>query len=328
VVHRARSLSDQESLHSELEFLRTAFRQNGYSDRQIRRALNSPARVASIPEKPDSVAFLSYVGTTFNRISRLLSRHNIKSVGLPPKKIPGFLRPVKDDLGLKTPGVYSMPCECGQVYIGQTGRSIETRVKKHQRHIRLQHPYESAVAEHSINLDHRIQLQNTTILSTKSRYMDRMISGANKIELKPNNMNREDGLRRSRSWKPLIHALKGCRKRRSQHCQNRLGHLANNLPFSGLHPAPAISLFPLCPPRRIPRISGGLPTSTRGALKRAVPSPPLSCCPFPSWSRVARPRFQLAQGLARSRPHSPLVRPRFLPWLTDSYISNSFHTHG
>jgi formate hydrogenlyase subunit 3/multisubunit Na+/H+ antiporter MnhD subunit len=33
-------------------------------------------------------------------------------------------------------------------------------------------------------------------------------------------------------------------------------------------------------------------------------------------------------GLARSQPHSPLVRPRFLHWLTDSYISNRFHVLG
>jgi hypothetical protein len=30
----------------------------------------------------------------------------------------------------------------------------------------------------------------------------------------------------------------------------------------------------------------------------------------------------------RSRPYSPLVRSRFLPWLTDSYISNRFHSLG
>jgi hypothetical protein len=81
-----------------------------------------------------------------------------------------------------------VPCECGRVYIGQTGRSIETRIKEHQRHIRLQHPDKSAIAEHSINLDHRIQIQKTTILSTKSRYMDRMIRQAIEIELQPNNM--------------------------------------------------------------------------------------------------------------------------------------------
>jgi hypothetical protein len=65
-----------------------------------------------------------------------------------------------------------MPCECGQAYIGQTNCSIKTRVKEHQHHIPLQHPDKSSVAEHSINLGHNIQLQNTTILPTKSRHMD------------------------------------------------------------------------------------------------------------------------------------------------------------
>jgi hypothetical protein len=245
LVPRGRSLCDQESLHGELEFLRTTFRQNGYSDRQMRRALNPPVRVTLTPEKPASVAFLPYVSTTFNRIRRLLSRHKIKFVGLPPKKIPSFLRPVKDDLGLKTPGMYSVPCECGQVYIGQTGRSIETRVDEHQRHIHLQHPDKSAVAEHSIILDHRIKLQDTTILSTKSRYMDRKMWEDIETELHPNNMNREDGLRLSLSWKPFIHSLKGRRKHPIQHCQSRPGHWATTLSILGLHTAPAISLFPL-----------------------------------------------------------------------------------
>jgi hypothetical protein len=46
-----------------------------------------------------------------------------------------FLQSVKDNLGLKTPGVYSIPCECGQVYIGGTGHSIDNSLKEHHRHI-------------------------------------------------------------------------------------------------------------------------------------------------------------------------------------------------
>jgi hypothetical protein len=123
-------------------------------------------------------------------------------VGLPPKKILCFLRPVKDDLGIKKPGVHSVPCEFDQVYIEQTGPYIEKRIKDHPRHIRLQHPDKSAVAEHSINLDQLIQIQNTTILSTKPRYMDRIIRETIEIELQPNNMNRLVGLRLRRSWNP------------------------------------------------------------------------------------------------------------------------------
>jgi hypothetical protein len=114
-------------------------------------------------------------------------------MGLLPRKISNFLRSVKDDLGLKMLGVYSIPCECTQVCIGQTGRSIDTRLKERQRHVRLEHPDKSAMAEHSTNLGHAIQLHHPAILSTKPRYMDRIIREAIEIELHPNSMNREDG---------------------------------------------------------------------------------------------------------------------------------------
>jgi hypothetical protein len=86
-------------------FLSDVFRQNGYSDRQINRVLNRRPNISKTDDNPDSVAFLSYVGIIFNHISRVLSRHKIKSVGLPLRKIYSFLRPVKDKLGLRTPGV-------------------------------------------------------------------------------------------------------------------------------------------------------------------------------------------------------------------------------
>jgi hypothetical protein len=84
IVLRARTLCDQDSLHAKLVFLMDAFRQNLYNDRQIHRVLNRRPNISRPDNKPDSVAFLSYVGTIFNRISRVLYRHNIKSVDLPP----------------------------------------------------------------------------------------------------------------------------------------------------------------------------------------------------------------------------------------------------
>jgi hypothetical protein len=61
-------------------------------------------------------------------------------------------------------------------------------------------------------VEHCIQLQNTTILSTKSRYMDQIIREMIEIELHPNNMNRADGFCLSKPWKPLICSLKDCRQ--------------------------------------------------------------------------------------------------------------------
>jgi hypothetical protein len=61
-VHRARLLCNEDSLQAELMFLRDVFRQNGYNERQIHRALNRRPHLDQPGNKPNSVAFLLFVG--------------------------------------------------------------------------------------------------------------------------------------------------------------------------------------------------------------------------------------------------------------------------
>ena len=56
------------------------------------------------------------------------------------------VEPIKQD-GV----VYRIPCECGKVYICETGRPIQDRIKEHERDIQLAHTQTSAVSEHANN---------------------------------------------------------------------------------------------------------------------------------------------------------------------------------
>jgi hypothetical protein len=65
----------------------------------------------------------------------------------------------------------------------------------------------SAVAEHSINLDHLIKFQDTN--SSPPNLVTWTASSGKPYNMHPHNRNREDCIILSKSWKPLIHLLKG-----------------------------------------------------------------------------------------------------------------------
>jgi len=70
---------------------------NDYKPKQIQRALTSTTHTEDTTKdnQPASKAYLPYTQTTYGRLSRMLGKHNIKSVALPHRKIASYLPPFK-----------------------------------------------------------------------------------------------------------------------------------------------------------------------------------------------------------------------------------------
>ena len=113
----------------------------------------------------------------------------------PPNNIRKLLRSVKDpiDPSLKK-GVYLIPCECGKTYIGETERSIRTRVKEHYADICLNRTHNSALAEHSHNTKHPIKIKDMQVLAQVDNWSRRRIREAIEIIKNPKFLNIDDGL--------------------------------------------------------------------------------------------------------------------------------------
>ncbi|KAJ0178488.1 hypothetical protein K1T71_006311 [Dendrolimus kikuchii] len=119
-----------------------------------------------------------------------------------------FLRPVKCNIPLQDAGVYKLDCECGLSYIGQTKRSIKTRVKEHIADMKHTRSTKSAISEHTLDKpNHYIRFDNPQILAKENRFIPRMMREAIEIKKHPN-FNREDGWQVPPVWNPIIKTIK------------------------------------------------------------------------------------------------------------------------
>lgn len=75
--------------------------------------------------------------------------------------------------------MYQIPCECGNVYIGQTRRSLEAGCKEHMWDICLGKSEKSVVAEHSINIGHHIDFSSIPKLHKAAGYMKCLVKEGN-----------------------------------------------------------------------------------------------------------------------------------------------------
>ena len=90
--------------------------------------------------------------------------------------------------------VYRIPCgTCPRVYVGQTCRTLDHRLKEHKRALTSGNLAQSAVAEHAAHESHVIDWKEAKVVDTHPRYHQRCAFESWHIRSETTTMNRDDG---------------------------------------------------------------------------------------------------------------------------------------
>ena len=209
---RAREIiSTQDNLQKEVDHLARVLKQNGYPANFIRDASTPPmqetadtsGRDEEQEREKEPLVVIPYVAGMSEDIRRVCRKFNIRVVFKSGRTLRSMLTKVKDTLplGKQSNVVYRIPCSCGQVYIGETKRRLETRLKEHRDACERGMMEKSAVAEHAWENHHPIDWEETTVLD-RGRGQELLLKEALHIQMTPSEerFNRDGGLEVPGCW--------------------------------------------------------------------------------------------------------------------------------
>ena len=108
-----------------------------------------------------------------------------------------FRKPKDVNFEQKRGLVYQISCrDCNAVFVGETGRSVGTRKREHVDAIKTFNIKKSALSQHGMDFDHRIDWDNVKILKLESHAYRRRVAESLLINQKArslNVINRNDG---------------------------------------------------------------------------------------------------------------------------------------
>ena len=137
---------------------------------------------------------MPYVKGVSEPISRILRAHNV-IVGHSSKTLRNSLVRVKDRIpkGRQKGTVYEVKCDCGEVYIGETGRPRDVRLNEHAKDIQHGRALKSAPARHAHECNAEIRPMEAKTLANESNWRKRIVREAIEIKEKDPYMNRDVG---------------------------------------------------------------------------------------------------------------------------------------
>ena len=138
------------------------------------------------------------------RIRKACEKYNFKVVFKSGPTLRSLLTKVKDPLPKeKLAGVvYQIPCQCGKVYVGETQRRLETRVKEHRDACNKGDTGKPAIAEHQWDQQHQVNWEGTRVLDRANRPVQLRVKEVLYIQKTPtkNRLNCDEGYELPGCW--------------------------------------------------------------------------------------------------------------------------------
>ena len=130
--HQAKTISsDTDAYQEEMISLRHNLHHNNY-----------PVSITSAPRNLDNTRKLTtvclpYVKGLAERIKKICSPYDIRTVFTSGSTLRRYLFRVKPptEFNMTKNCVYSIPCSCGKIYKGETGRPLKVRLEEHRKAI-------------------------------------------------------------------------------------------------------------------------------------------------------------------------------------------------
>ena len=157
-------------------------------------------------EHRPSLVMLPYTEGVSGDVRQVYRKFGMKVVFRSGQSLHSMLTKVKDPLTMEKQAkvVHRIPCSCGEDYIGETMRRLETRVKEHRHACRKGALEKSALAEHAWTNHHPIKWEEVI---DWARTAKELVVYPHSAEL--SSLNRDVGLELPRCWMAALKDTRG-----------------------------------------------------------------------------------------------------------------------
>jgi hypothetical protein len=213
LLHRAEThSSSKSSLNTEVTKIHNILGQNKYPQQLINNIKNKRTRNKDkIREDTKTVGTLAlpYVPRLSEKISKIAKKVNVRTVFSAKDILRARLVKLKPDSDRpKTDVIYKIPCECGKSYIGETGRTLETRLNEHKRTVSKGDPNTSKLMEHISNTGHRILWDEAEVIGQEHHWKGRKVQEAAEIYRRGDDVFSSPSVEIHPIWLPMIKKAK------------------------------------------------------------------------------------------------------------------------